>query len=139
MEELDLLLAELGARLLDELRRGEPFLAADELAVGVAAQPATRSPSAAQPRERLRRLLAARADVAPDDDRRVVRHLGENGLQRGEVAVDVVERRDRRQSVDDLELEPPPRLYAAGADDRAQSTREPPCRPITLPTSPSAT
>ena len=51
----------------------------------------------AKPRERLGRLVAARADVAADEDRRVLRYLGEHRLERGEVAVDVVERGDRHE------------------------------------------
>ena len=45
VQELDLLLAQLGARLLEELRRREALLVRVELPVGVAAHPATRSPS----------------------------------------------------------------------------------------------
>ena len=93
-----------------------------QLAVGVAAQPddavAERRAAARASRPAARRPAH---DVAADDDRRVVRHLREHRLERREVAVDVVERRDgHRESADDLELEPASRLDAAGAHDRAQ-------------------
>ena len=96
VEELDLLPAQLGARLLQEVGRRETLLARMQLAVGVAAQPHDAVAEAAEPRERLRRLLAAGADVAAHHDGRVVGHLREHGFERGEVAVDVVESGDGR-------------------------------------------
>ena len=41
------------------------------------------------------RAALAGYDVAAHEDRRVLRYLSEHGLERGEVAVDVVERGDR--------------------------------------------
>ena len=96
-----------------------------QLAVGVTTHPDDPVAEPTQPREHFGRLLAARTDVAADDDRRVVRHLREDGVERGEVAVDVVQRRDGGHLVGDLELEPAARLHPAGADDRAQRPDEP--------------
>src|ERR1700719_3678176 len=87
----DLFLAEPATRLLDQWLRNEPVLAREQLAVGVASNPPDAVDEPLQPRERLRRLFAARTDVAADEDRRVVRHLRKDCFERREVAVDVVE------------------------------------------------
>jgi hypothetical protein len=99
VQEGDLLLGELRAGRLEHLLRYERLLARGQLAVGVATEPADAVAEAAQPFERLGGLLAAGADVAADDDRRVARDLREHRVECGEVAVDVVERRDAHRRI----------------------------------------
>src|SRR4051794_30667456 len=93
VEELDLLVGQRCARLVQEAGRSEAVLPGHELAVGVAADPEDPVAERAQALERLRRLRAARDDVTADDDGGVLRNLGQHGIQRGEIAVDVVQRR----------------------------------------------
>ena len=96
VQERDLLAAELRANPLEDRVRRRPVLARRQLAVGVAAEPVDAS---AQPPQQLERLPRKRPgdDVAAGDDRRVVRQVGEHRLERGQVAVHVVQRRYPRQ------------------------------------------
>src|SRR5579884_3197191 len=59
VEERDLLVAQLRARLVERARRREPSLARRQLAVGVAAEPENAVAERAQAFEHLRRLLPA--------------------------------------------------------------------------------
>src|SRR3954451_16262530 len=139
VQELDLLLAQLRPCLLEEFRRRKTLLVRVELTVGVAAQPRGAVAEAAKPGKRRGRVLAARADVAADHDRRVVRHLREDGVERGEVAVDVVQRRDLRHqsAISSWSRRPASTPPARTIVRSARASR--PWRPITLPMSSSAT
>src|SRR5262249_25360134 len=60
-------------------------------------------------------------------------HLREHGVQRRQVPVDVVERRDAQGLIHDLELHAPPLAGAAGAHDRAQRAGDASLPPDHLP------
>src|SRR5262249_2899588 len=78
-------------------------------------------------------------DVPTDDDRCVIRHLREHRVERGEVAVDVVQRRYRghQSAISSWSRRPASTPPARTTVRSARTSR--PWRPITLPTSPSAT
>src|SRR5207302_9842869 len=108
------------------------------LAVGVTANPDDSIAERAQGLERLGRLLAARHDVAADEDGRVVRDLSQHRFESTEVPVYVVEGRDAHQpTISSCRRRPAFGPPARTIVRRARAMR--PCRPITLPTSPSAT
>ena len=94
-EETELLLRERITSRIEQSRRRKSGLVGIQLAIGVAAEPEDAIAEAAQPLERAGRIGSARDDVPADDDGRVGRNFGEHRLERGEVAVNVVERRDR--------------------------------------------
>ena len=98
VEERDLLRAQLCAHPVEHLRGSEAALALRQLAVGVAAQPVHPVAELAQALERPRRVRPG-GDVPAHDDLRVVRHLGEHRLERGQVAVHVVESRDPQPTI----------------------------------------
>ena len=96
MQERDLPAVELRASPDEDVLRRAALFAGQQLAIGVPAQPADALAESAQSFERLRREEAG-DDVAADDDQRVVGHVREHRLERGQIAVDVVERRDPRR------------------------------------------
>jgi hypothetical protein len=98
VEESDLLGRQRHPGSLDHVSRREPLLARQQLAVGVASQPEHPLAEPAQALERLRRVRSARANIAADDDRRLVRDLLQHGLQRTQVPVKVVKGRDAHLS-----------------------------------------
>ena len=122
VQKRDLPTVELRASPGEDVLRRAALFAGQQLAIGVPAQPADTLAESVQPFERLRREEAG-DDVAADDDQGLVGHIREHRLERGQIAVDVVQRRDPRR-----------RTVRAGASTRrehhgtivARSRRRPP-------------
>ena len=89
-------------------------------------------------RDRLARIRAVEVVAAEND--RVGVDLGQHGLERPRHPVDVVERGDSSfAGIGDLDEHAPSLAHGARAHERPQRAHDPPCRPITLPTSSAAT
>lgn len=99
-QELDLLAAELLANPVQDIERGGARTGLGQLAVAVAAQPDRALAKPVETHEGLRRERSVHV-ITTKDDRRVLRHFREDSVQRRQVGVNVVQRRNSHSS-DDL-------------------------------------
>ena len=75
----------------ERLRDPVASLARREFAVDVAAHPTHSLAQLLQPQQRCKQLLATRDDIAARHDNGLLRNLGKDRLERGQVAVDVAQ------------------------------------------------